>query len=520
VAARYRRAGYWCGETLATLARGQAARDGTRTAVVAAGRRVSYAELDTGADRLAAGLHALGIGRCDRVVVQLPNTADFPLVCLALFRLGAIPVLAPAALRRSEIGYLCAHTEAVAIVVPDTHAGFDHRELAARVRAATPSLRHVLVAGEPGGFIGLDEVVGEPADRPLPDPAEVALLLLSGGTTGLPKLIPRTHDDYAYQLRATAAELGFGADGVYLACLPAAHNAALGCPGVLGALRIGATAVLAASPSPDEVFPLVAREGVTLTTLIPTFLPLWLDSAGLYDVDLSALVVEVGGARLTPDLARRVEPTLGCRLTRWFGMAEGLLSFTRPDDPPEYRYTTEGRPLCPADELRVVDAAGADLPPGEIGELLTRGPYTLRGYYRAPEHNARMFTVDGYYRTGDLVRISADGTMVVEGRTKDVVNRGGEKVSAEEVEEHLRAHPGVVDAAIVAIPDPTMGERTCAFVIAAGAPPGLAELRGFLVERGLAQYKLPDRLELVAEFPATAVGKVHKQALRATVVGS
>jgi 2,3-dihydroxybenzoate-AMP ligase len=513
----YRSAGYWQGETLAGLLRDVARTDGARTAVVTRGERVSYADLDGRADRLAAGLRGAGIGRHDRVVVQLPNTVDFVTVCVALFRLGAIPVLTLAAHRRAEIAYLCEHTEASALVIPDVHLGFDHRALARDVRSTTPTLKHVLVVGEPEEFTRLADVVDEPCDLAPPESGDVALCLLSGGTTGTPKVIPRTHDDYAYQMRETARAMRLDHTGAYLAALPVAHNAALGCPGILGALRVGAKAVLAASPAPDEVFPLIAAEGVTLTTLMPAFLPLWMESADLFDVDLSRLVIEVGGAVLPPDLARQVEPALRCTLTRWFGMAEGLLCFTRIDDPAEVRWTTEGRPLSAADEIRVVDGDGLDVPPGGTGELLTRGPYTLRGYYRADAYNARTFTPDGFYRTGDLVRMTGDGNLVVEGRIKDVVNRGGEKVPAAEVEEHLRAHPKVADAAVVAVPDPTLGEKSCAFVIASHQPPTLGELREFLTGRGLADFKLPDRLVLTDRFPHTAVGKVHKAALRDTL---
>ena len=216
----------------------------------------------------------------------------------------------------------------------------------------------------------------------------MAFCLLSGGTTGQPKLIPRTHRDYLHQVRGTARAMGLGPDGAYLAALPLAHNAALGCPGALGALDAGAKVVVAASPAPDEVFGLIAAENVTLTTLMPAFLPLWASCAGMFDADLSRLVVEVGGARLDPATARTCEEALGCTITRWFGMAEGLLCFTRLTDPPEVRLETEGPPLNAADELRIVGPGGADVAPGEVGELLARGPCLLRGYYRAPAYNA------------------------------------------------------------------------------------------------------------------------------------
>jgi 2,3-dihydroxybenzoate-AMP ligase len=518
LARRYRDEGYWLGETLADLLRGPAAEDGDRIAVTTRDRRVGYAALDAEADRIAAGLHGLGVKPGDRVVVQLPNVVEFVSVCVALFRLSALPVLALPVHRRSEIGYLCEHTEATALVIPAVYRRFDHRELAREIRERVPTLAHVVVAGDPDGFVGLADVAAQPVDLPPPDPADVALFLLSGGTTGRPKLIPRTHDDYAYQMRATARAMGLTAGGAYLAALPAAHNAALGCPGVLGALRVGARAVLADSPSPDEVFPLIAREAVTLTTLMPAFLPLWMDTAAAFGADLSALTIEVGGARLEPEVARRVEPALGATLTRWFGTAEGLLSFTRRDDPAHVRHTTEGRPLSPADEIRILDEDGAPVAPGEVGELVVQGPYTIRGYYRAEEYNRTAFTADGFYRTGDLVRLAAEGNLVIEGRVKDVVNRGGEKVPTGEVESHLRTHPGVREAAVVAVPDRTLGEKSCAFVTARRTPPPtLAELREHLSVAGLADYKLPDRLEVVETLPYTGVGKVDKAALRASL---
>jgi 2,3-dihydroxybenzoate-AMP ligase len=209
-------------------------------------------------------------------------------------------------------------------------------------------------------------------------------------------------------------------------------------------------------------------------------------------------------------VARRIRPALGCEVTHWFGMAEGLLTFTRQGAPDDVVFTSTGKPLCPDDEIRVVGPDGSALPRGEIGELLTRGPYTLRGYYRAEEQNARAFTADGWFRTGDLVRLTDAGDMVVEGRVKDVINRGGEKVSPAEVEDHLLAHPDVKDVAVIGLPDPVLGERTCACVVSAGADVDVSGLRRFLLRRGVAQFKLPDVVTVVDGLPHTKVGKVNK----------
>ena len=203
-------------------------------------------------------------------------------------------------------------------------------------------------------------------------------------------------------------------------------------------------------------------------------------------------------------------------LLQVFGMAEGLVNYTRHDDPDDLVVTTQGRPTSDHDEIRIVDDHDHPVPEGEPGHLLTRGPYTIRGYYRAPEHNATAFTADGFYRTGDIVRRHPSGNLVVAGRAKDQINRGGEKIGAEEVENHILAHPGVHDASVVAVPDPYLGERTYAHVIPKGQAPTRVELQAFLRERGLAAYKIPDRVSFVDTFPATAVGKTSKRDLRGT----
>lgn len=512
---RYRAAGYWTEELLGDLLARGLAQDATRVALVSDAERVTYAELHARVERVAAGLQSLGIGPGDRLVVQLPNSVDFVAVSLALFRLGALPVFALPAHRRHEIVALCAHAEAVAYIMPGVHAGFDYDELAAEVRAHVPHVAHVLSTGAGGHATPLASLLDAPAARyPRVDPGEVAFFLLSGGTTGTPKLIPRTHRDYAYQLRRTAATLEFERDPVYLAALPVAHNAALGCPGLLGTLRAGGKVVLASNPSPGEVFPLIEREGVRLTTLMPSILKLWVELAEFLPADLSRVLFQVGGAWLDPEVARLVHTRLHARLTHWFGMAEGFLSHTRLDDPPEVVAHTTGRPLCEADERRVVDEADQPVAAGDVGELLVRGPYTLRGYYRADDYNRVTFTPDGFLRTGDLVRLTPRGDMVMEGRIKDVINRGGEKVSAGELEQQLLGHPDVRQAAVVALPDPVMVEKTCAFVVPGAQAPSLVELRRFLSATGLAEFKLPDQLELVAELPYTSLGKVNKRELR------
>ena len=195
-------------------------------------------------------------------------------------------------------------------------------------------------------------------------------------------------------------------------------------------------------------------------------------------------------------------------------MAEGLVTLNRLDDPPAIRHETVGPSWCEDDEIRLLDDQGREVPSGEVGELAVRGPYTLRGYFRAPEVNKRAFTADGFYLTGDLLRRHPSGGFVVAGRKRDLINRGGEKISAEEVENLLLGHPDVRNVACVPMPDPVLGERSCAFVIpAAGAHPTLKKLTDYLTGQGLAKFKLPERLEVVADFPLSPFGKVWKKEL-------
>ena len=522
LAAAYRAAGYWTGDSLGSLLRTTAERTPDAPAVLDGGVTLTYADLDRRADRIAAGLLARGLQPGDRVVVQLPNRSEFTEIFFGLLRAGVIPVMCLPAHREAEIGHLADLSGAVGYVIADIVAGFDYRALARTVQAQVPALTHVLVAGDAGEFIALADVPCDPSGPlPEPDPADIALLLISGGTTGLPKLIPRTHEDYAYNARASAAVCGLTADDVYLVTLPAAHNFPLACPGILGTVVVGGSITFTEDPSPEAAFAAIERHKVTATALVPPLAQLWSVATEWEEPDLGSLrLMQVGGARLADSNAPDVEANLGARLQQVFGMAEGLLNYTRLDDPNELVFHTQGRPMSPHDEVRVVDENGADVPEGEEGELLTRGPYTIRGYYRAEAHNARAFTADGFYRSGDLVRRLPSGHLVVSGRIKDVINRAGENVACDEVEDHLLAHPAVRHAAAVGVPDDALGERICAVLVTDdGTLPSLVELRSFLLDRGLAPFKLPDQVTGVDTLPVTAVGKIDKRALASTLSG-
>lgn len=521
VAERYRAEGYWAGQTFGQLLRERAAAQPAAEAVVGAdGTRWTYAELDRRADELAGGLAGLGVRRGDRVVLWLPNEPVFAEALLGCMRLGAVPVLALPAHRASELQHLARHSEAVVLITAGKRPPVDHPAIAAAVQKGATHLRHVVVAGEPGtGQLALDALRGTPLDassHPGPAAGDLALLQLSGGTTGLPKLIPRTHDDYLYSVRRSAEICELTPRTRYLVALPAPHNFPLSSPGFLGVLDAGGTTVFAPTPDPQTAFGLIERERITITGVVPPLAITWIEAAPAAGFDLSSLrLLQVGGAKLDAEVARRVEPVLGARLQQVFGMAEGLVNYTRPDDSGELVASTQGRPMSPADEVHVVDEDDEPVPPGETGALLTRGPYTIRGYYRAAEHNATAFTEDGFYRTGDLVRQLPTGHLQVVGRAKEQINRGGEKIAPAEVEHHLLAHPGVLDACVVGVPDERLGERSWAVVVPRGERPSATILRRWIRERGVAAFKVPDRIAFVPAFPTTGVGKVSRRELRA-----
>lgn len=516
-ARRYRESGCWTGETFPGMLAERAKSIPDRTAVVDERLRLNYRELNDRAERLAAGLLHMGLARGDRVIVQLPNRAELVFVVFALFRAGIIPVFSLPAHRKSELTHFAAASEARGYIIVDRHDGFDYRTLARDIRSEVPSVEHVLVIGESEEFNDFNSCFGDPSALPAYDvpTSDVALIQLSGGSGGRSKLIPRTTDDYLYSVRASVPIAGLSSESVYLTVLPAAHNFPMSSPGFLGTLYAGGQIVMPAIKDAPTAFEWIEKEGVTHVSLVPPLALLWLDSAGNTSRDISSLeVIQVGGAKLPSEVARKIPPAFGCQLQQVFGMAEGLVNYTRLDDPPEIVNSTQGRPISEHDEILVVDENDTPLPRGVSGRLLTRGPYTIRSYHLETEANRNSFTDNGFYRTGDVVVYREDGYLEVMGRVTDQINRGGEKVSADELEEHLLAHPGIHDAAVVGLADDWLGERTCAFVILRNAELTAPALKRWLRERGIAEFKLPDKVKFVEAFPATGVGKVARTALR------
>lgn len=525
-ATEYRAKGYWLGQSIGDFLQQRADSFAAHSAIMCAERVFSYAQLNEQVNRFAAALQQAGYQANDRVVIQLPNIAEFFIAYFATIRLGMLPVMSLPAHRHAEVCSFIEQTQAALYICADKHLGFDYRTLARQCQAKCPSLQQVIVVGDAAEFSAWQAIIDAAAVGCLRVPQtladQVAFFQLSGGSTGTPKLIPRTHDDYLYSVRASADICQLDTCSRMLMVLPVAHNFSLSSPGSLGVLAAGGTLVLARDAAPATAFRLIQQHGVTHAALVPALAASWVEAIDKGQPNVLAMLttLQVGGARLPDVLARRMIEQYGCKLQQVFGMAEGLVNYTHADDPLALIIGTQGRAISPDDEIRVLDDNDQPVASGEVGHLLTRGPYTIRGYYRAPAHNERAFTPDGFYRTGDLVRITPEGCMVVEGRSKDQINRGGEKIATEEVEQALVEHSQVIQAALVAMPDVALGEKSCAYVLwraeagDASVTRRALQLRQFLQQYGLATFKIPDRIEFVDDFPYTALGKIDKKVLR------
>ena len=523
-AARYRAKGYWRDQSLAQEFAHVFERFADRIALIDGDQQYSYAELDRVTDNLALNLLEIGIKPLDRVVPTLPNCGEFVILYFALVKIGAIPIAALVTHRFAEISQFVQLSGASTCVYVQKQGDFSFAPMIERVQAENATLTVRIVLGQPQqGEHSLRELIDRPASLPrsalsdiVIDPADPCIFQLSGGTTGIPKLIPRTGNDYAYNSKVAAEVVQVDAESVLLLVLPIAHNLPLACPGIQGFMFKGAKVVVHGNTRPEEMFNLIQKHRVTHLKVVPALLIRLINDPAIGNYDLSSLkLIQSGGQRMQPEarlLTRQLIPSAFVQEN--FGMSEGLLMFVRADDPEDVKLETCGRPVCEDDEVRLVDEEGREVAFGEVGELTCRGPYTLRGYFGVPEYNARQFTADGFYRSGDLMMQHPSGNYVVAGRKKDLINRGGEKISAEEIENLILMHPSVQDVACVPMPDAAMGEKTCAYVVLRqGQTLTLKQLVDFMLTKEIAKFKLPERLETVSEFPVSTFGKVSKKAL-------
>ncbi len=485
-----------------------------KCALVDENERISYSELYERALKYAAFFSAEGIRKGDRAAIQLPNCAEFVVICFGLFKIGAIPVFILPAHREKEILGIFKKAEPKAYITADSFLGFDYMKLAETIQKKY-NVRHY-VAGNDGNLSFLTanadlSMIPEEA----PSYNDVAFLLLSGGTTNIPKLIPRTHCDYSYNFKMAAEKSGLNKDSVYLVNLPVEHNFPWGIPGVLGTLSVGGKVVLSQTSSFDEVFPLIEEEKVTVTAVVPAVLQTWIEALeweDSYDLD-SLEIIQVGGAKLLDSLAKKVKPAFHCTLQQVFGIAEGLITFTSPDDPEDIITSCQGKPLSDGDEIRIVDDNEEDVPEGEFGQLLMKGPYTIKGYYGCPEFDPDIYTKDGFFRTGDKACITKEGNLLVDGRITDQINRGGEKIMPGEIEELLSEHGAVQEAYVVPVPDEQFGQKSFAFLKCID-PVDTKEIYDFFASKGISRYKYPDYVSSLDKIPLTNMGKVNRVELK------
>lgn len=542
LAKRYEERGYWQKEVFSQVFDRIAERFWDREALVGGEQRFSYGELKRGSDRLALHFLDMGLKHSDRVVVQLTNIPEFVFIYLALQKIGVIPVMCLAQHRYTEISQIAAKAKAVGYIIPGFVNKYNYVELVERVAEELPSMKYKMIAGTnqaiPNGYVYVNDLLDDRIEeresperlrKALPDPHDVCILLLSGGTTGIPKLIPREYNAYRYVAEESSRELGYNMYTVQLAVAPVAHNMVLAAPGIQGAFAFGGKVVMSTSPRTEDICRLIEKEKITHIPMVPAMVinMLNFEDRGKYDLSSWKIVIN-GGSKIEPVIAARVTPELGCRLISQFGMSEGTITQTSLFDDDEVTYNTIGLPVSPADEWKIVDKDNGSIIAesdgfggfrGDVekpGEIIFRGPYTIRGYYDAPEHNAKAFTAEGFYRSGDLAAMHRSGKgFVIMGRIKDAINRGGEKFSCEEVENLILKHDKIHNAALVPMPDPLLGEKACVFVSLRNPDDTvtLQEIVDFLSGK-LAKFKLPERLEVRDELPHTNVGKVKKEELR------
>ncbi|TMV00312.1 AMP-binding protein [Streptomyces sp. DASNCL29] len=533
---QYRLAGAWRAETLAKQWQRVADAHPDREAVVAPDGRLSYADLSLASDRIAVGLLDQGLVPGDRVIVQSANSVGTVSAWYGLLKAGLVPVCTLPAHRHHEIEAIARRAGAAAHLVQE-QPRFDVHKFAEEMAAAVPTLRVRLTLGASRDTAGtrIEDLAGtgDPqaararveSIQAAQNPDDIAVLQLSGGTTGTPKLIPRLHHEYWYNAARYAKVLGWDVDARVAHLLPVIHNAGIVC-GLHAPHSVGATAILL-PPDPKVVLPAVAKEHVTDliagTPMAALSVPLLERGEYLKRVILS-------GSKPPEGMFEAFEAA-GVWAGQLYGMAEGLFTVTPLDAPRAARRHSVGVPISELDDV-VILAPGTEteLPDGEVGELCVRGPYTITGYFDVrpePEaaetiaHNARAFTSDGFYRTGDLGMVRFEEgyrCFSIEGRLKDVIDRGGEKISVDELESLLTGYPKVAEVSVVAMPDPRLGERGCAFIVPVpGAMPNLLDLQEYLAGRGVAKFKWPERVELVEALPRTPVGKIDKKAMRASI---
>lgn len=497
-----------------------------KEALVDDSSRFTYRELRENVDRLAIGFMRLGIKEKDFVLLQIPNWHEFIFSFFALHKVGAIVVLLVARHSFSEINYLSSLTHPVAWIGPDHYKKTDYLPMLQQVMKEHKELRQLISVRSPDNkaFTSLEKLIDESeltksnietlaARRP--DPMEVSMILPTGGTTGLPKAVPRTHNDYIASVEYHTRAWEVTCNDVMLTAAPVSHAQAIhNCVG--GAFFHCAKYVLTDSTNAEDICRVIEREKVTAFPTVPALVQRLVSLENLKDFDLSSLTrIYAGGAPSSPELVRSVYEKIGCKFINALGSSEGPAAMSRLDADIDTICHTVGEKDCPYAQVKIVDQNLQEVPPNKEGELITKGPNIFNGYFKSDEENKNVFTEDGFFRTGDLAKISEEGIITITGRIKETILRGGETLSAIGIERLISSHPAVADVAVIGMPDKALGERICAYAqLKEGTRLSLEELVTYLKSIGASVLQLPERLELIDSIPLTKVGKADKKALK------
>lgn len=466
--------------------------------------------------RIAGALYAMGVRAGDAVAIQVPNCKEGVQAFHAAFLLGAVVVPIIHIYGTTEVGYILEKSKAKVLFIPDQWRNINYLERIPALRSHG-ALEHIVVVGDPGdaGAVSLDSLLEKDArDFPQPggNPDDLALLIFTSGTTSAPKGVYHSHNSLKAQMRISMDIEHSSADAVELLSFPAGHIG-----GVLSTLKpyfCGSTTILMDVWSAASAARLIEKYGITYMSTTTYFISTLLDEVegGNYNIS-SFKQCMTGAANVSPEIIEKSD-TFGIATFRAFGCSEQpLLSCCDMYHPLQKRAYTDGclRPGCDA---KIIDDDGNPLPVGEDGEIACIGPSQMLGYMD-PEHNATAFTPDGYFKTGDIGHFDEGGFLTITDRKKDIIIRGGENIASKEVEDVLLQHPDITEAAVVAMKDPKLGERVCAFILTReGRDVSIAELIEFFVSRGVAKQKTPEKVVVWGEFPRTATGKVKKVELR------
>jgi cyclohexanecarboxylate-CoA ligase len=526
VVERYVEAGYWPNTTICTYLDAARRQTPDKTAVVDPFGRLTYADLGRLVDRLALSLLDLGIETGDVVSFQLPNWHQFVIVQYALSRIGAVGNPLIPIYRHRELRFMLTLAASKVMIIPRRFRDFDYAEMLRQLRPELPALEHIYVLGEdvPDDMEPFEALLAPARDTGAEaaalnartvNPNALAEIIFTSGTTGEPKGVMHTHNTILCPVLALIERLRLTSEEVVLMASTFGHQTGY-LYGVHMPTVLGGTGVYMDVWQPARAVEIIAVEGVTWTMGATPFLSDLAYAGNLERHDIGSLRLFLSaGAAIPRQLVMDARERLRCAISAGWGMTENaLVTVNRIDDGPEKVFGTDG--CCVRGmELRIVDDAGQDVSLGQEGNLLCRGPQHFAGYYKRPQVTAASLVDDGWFTTGDRAVLDHDGYVSITGRSKDIIIRGGENIPVVEVENLLHKHPGVHNVAIVAMPDARLQERACAFVIPApGRTFTFDEMITYLLEQQLAKQYLPERLEVVTEFPMTPSGKIQKYVLR------